>query len=114
MKLALLIVGSVIVAALGWVVTTTLMLCLMNSRADLFVWPFTLWIETAAHWGIIGWKLRGTVVLAALLPTLCLIGIVVGLTRRRIGQPRSLYGDSGWADTAEQARNGVRQSARLP
>jgi hypothetical protein len=103
-----------------WLAGASLMLCSLTHRWDQFVWPFNVWLEEVRGWGSLSGLLKFDVALSGIGPTMPIFAIVYRLACSGARQikpgkllGRSLYGDSGWADAAEQRANGVRQSAKL-
>ena len=106
--------GTLVGACVIWMVTASLLLCMLGHRMDAFVWPYDQWLDAAPHWRA-NWLMTLGIVFSAAMPTVVLLAVGVWIVRMRIGRkPRALYGDSGWARAGEQRANGVRQSARLP
>jgi hypothetical protein len=110
------IVAAVVAMAALWLVAASWLFVMLSQLYGRLDDPWIAWWLYASSGPTKYTKLLLAV--SGILP-LALIGALVvafllRLRRSRIGQPRSLYGDTAWAAEGEMARGGIRQSGRLP
>lgn len=102
------IMAGAVAAPFGWVFVASNIYCNGIDRPDLFLPPFTQWLQVAPYWRV-NWWTTLWVVISAAAPTFFLAVLVwwlVSLRRGRAGRP-NLYGSTGWASPAEMRRGGI-------
>ena len=66
----------------GWIVVASYVYCRLSQHLDLFVYPYTQWLDIAPMWTINGWT-KAYVVASAAAATAPFVGIGTLLLRRR-------------------------------
>jgi type IV secretion system protein VirD4 len=77
----------------AWMATASYGLCVLRERTELFVFPYTQWLDAARYvwprrWQT-GWEIEASIVGAAAMPTLAVlaIGMVAWRLWRKFGRP---------------------------
>ena len=98
----------------AWVATASAIYCAGIGRAELFVAPFTQWIQVLPYWST-NWWVMFWVVIAAIGAT-GLIGLIIIIfiaLFRGLRQAKSLYGLTGWATTRQMTDGGLKLRSKL-
>ncbi len=106
---------AVPVVAYGWVASASAIYLAGTGRMGLFRFPFAQWLQ-AAPWWRLNWIMTLWIGLSAAVPTLLLVVCAFGLARhtwRNRGNPKPIYGDTGWADHAAMRAGGLQLRKRL-
>lgn len=104
------VAALVVIVPAAWSVAASAIYCAGTGRMELFVFPYTQWLQAAPWWRyslVVGlW-----VFISAALPTLALLlcAAVAFRRYRRLGR-QPLYGDSTFAGAAEQRQGSIKQS----
>jgi hypothetical protein len=100
-----------VAAPVVWIIASSAMLCLVTHRWPLFVFPYDQWIQAVTWFRAVNLVMRLTIIGAGIPPTIVAVLIVLtvfNFVRRHRKRP-ALYGNTGWADTAEMRRGGIRR-----
>jgi hypothetical protein len=102
---------AILAAPCLWLAAASAIYCAGIARPDLFVFPFTQWLDVLPYWRANGWTTLWVGVSAA-APTLLIVATVIGLARLR--STRSpVYGKTEWA-TPRQMAAGKIEATRKP
>jgi hypothetical protein len=111
-------------AVAGWSSMASVLFAFGIGHSEILRFPYIQWFAALSVVRSMLWLPHSVsqaiqhplawLVLSAIGPSALVVAFLLRFRRSRIGQPRSLYGDTAWADAGEQRANNVRQSARLP
>ena len=101
-------VAAVAATPFAWLFLASNIYCVGINRPDLFVPPFTQWLQVAPYWRVNWWTTLWVVVSAA-APTFFLAIVVwwlLSLRKGRANRPNR-YGSTGWASPADMRSGGL-------
>jgi hypothetical protein len=83
-----------------WLVGASNIYCMGIGRPDLFVFPFTQWLQVAPYWRL-NWWMTLWVIVAAAAPTIVLGLAAIIMARRCMRPAPQVYGATKWASRGE-------------
>jgi hypothetical protein len=79
----------------AWLGAASYGFCALQNRTDIFVFPYTQWLDAARYvWPLrwqMGWEIEAKIVAAAAMPTLVVlaVGVIAWRLWRKFGRPFS-------------------------
>jgi hypothetical protein len=107
------IAGALVTIAIpyGWIIAASAIYCAGAGRSDLFVWPFTQWLDVLPDWRA-NWWVSLWVFIGAVVPTIG-IGLAAAATTlilKRTRQRAQVYGKTDWASRRQMDKANISTS----
>jgi hypothetical protein len=97
----------------GWITAASAIYCAGVARSDLFVSPFTQWLDVLPYWRA-NWWVTLWVIIGAAVPTAAMLAIayVALILRRRNTSTAAVYGKTNWASRRQMDKSKISSSRK--